>query len=241
MNEPEERTPADDRLDAVLTALGTARPEDGLEQRLARRLAQVPGRETTPARWVRFRPALTLASAGVLAAVALAALLVNAPRQPDERSSAKSPSMPRANSLWVAVPEPAPVISPKDAERKEKWPHVATMHQPQASVLTANASTSARGSADEASFPAPKMLLTEQERLLLRVAHRNDPEEIAMLDPVQRDLTLARERAESTKFFAPEPLSPEMQQEIKAALRSQYVNTPPPPELADSTSDRSTR
>jgi len=31
--------------------------------------------------------------------------------------------------------------------------------------------------------PAPPMPLTEQEKLLLRIAHKGDPEELAMLNP----------------------------------------------------------
>ena len=79
------------------------------------------------------------------------------------------------------------------------------------------------------------MPLTEQERLLLQIAHRNDPVQVAMLDPVERNLQIARERAESARFFAPPPLPHELQQEIHAALRSQYVNTAPPD---DETLDR---
>jgi hypothetical protein len=53
-----------------------------------------------------------------------------------------------------------------------------------------------------ASFPAPPMPLTEQERLLLRLAHRNDPVELAMLDPKLRELQDAQEKAEFQRFFA---------------------------------------
>ena len=53
-----------------------------------------------------------------------------------------------------------------------------------------------------ASFPAPPMPLTEQERLLLRMAHKNDPVELAMLDPKLRELQDAQEKAEFQMFFA---------------------------------------
>ena len=52
-----------------------------------------------------------------------------------------------------------------------------------------------------ASQPAPPLPLTAQERLLLRIAHRGDPVEMAMLDPVLRDVDDAKERAEYLKFF----------------------------------------
>lgn len=53
-----------------------------------------------------------------------------------------------------------------------------------------------------ASLPAPPMPLTEQERLLLRIVHRNDPVEVAMLDPKQRNLEEMKEKAEYQSFFA---------------------------------------
>jgi hypothetical protein len=46
------------------------------------------------------------------------------------------------------------------------------------------------------------MPLTEQERLLLRMAHKNDPVELAMLDPKLRELQDAQEKAEFQMFFA---------------------------------------
>lgn len=75
----------------------------------------------------------------------------------------------------------------------------------------------------QASFPAPEMPITEEERLLLQIAHRNDPVQVALLDPHERNLTIARERAESRRFFAPRPLPPELQQQIDAAVREQYA------------------
>jgi hypothetical protein len=53
-----------------------------------------------------------------------------------------------------------------------------------------------------ASFPAPPMPLTEQERLLLRIAHKGDPVEVAILDPKMRSLQEMEERADYQRFFA---------------------------------------
>jgi len=43
--------------------------------------------------------------------------------------------------------------------------------------------------------------LTEQERLLLRIVHRGDPVELAMLDPMQRAARNVEEQAEFQRFF----------------------------------------
>jgi hypothetical protein len=45
------------------------------------------------------------------------------------------------------------------------------------------------------------MPLTEQERLLLRIAHRGDPVEMAMLDPRMRAARDAEEQTEFQRFF----------------------------------------
>ena len=72
------------------------------------------------------------------------------------------------------------------------------------------AGVSARDSEDDvalsetraASFPAPPMPLTDQEKLLLRLAHKNDPVELATLDPKLRELQDAEDQAEFQRFFS---------------------------------------
>jgi hypothetical protein len=59
----------------------------------------------------------------------------------------------------------------------------------------------AMGEMQTASYPAPPMPLTEQERLLLRISHRVDPVEMAMLDPKLRAMQDAEEKAEFQRFF----------------------------------------
>jgi hypothetical protein len=53
------------------------------------------------------------------------------------------------------------------------------------------------------SHPAPPMPLTEQERLLLRIVHRGDPVELAMLDPMRRAARDVEEQTEFQRFFKP--------------------------------------
>jgi hypothetical protein len=50
------------------------------------------------------------------------------------------------------------------------------------------------------------MPLTEQERLLLRIAHKGDPVELAMLDPMQRAARNAEEQTEFQRFFGAAPI-----------------------------------
>ena len=60
-------------------------------------------------------------------------------------------------------------------------------------------------SAARVSFPAPPMPLTEQERLLLHVAHHHDPAKLGMLIPASQAVDIAAEQAQFDKFFAPPP------------------------------------
>lgn len=55
------------------------------------------------------------------------------------------------------------------------------------------------------SYPAPPMPLTEQEKLLLRVAHKGDPVELAMLNPEIRARQETQSEDEFKEFFPPPP------------------------------------
>lgn len=57
--------------------------------------------------------------------------------------------------------------------------------------------------ANAPSLPPPPLPLTEQEKLLLRIAQHLDPVEVAELDPGQREAAIAREQAEYKRFFHP--------------------------------------
>jgi hypothetical protein len=51
------------------------------------------------------------------------------------------------------------------------------------------------------SHPPPPMPLTEQEKLLLRIAHKDDPLEVAALNPAVRATRYEEEKAEVQRFF----------------------------------------
>lgn len=84
-----------------------------------------------------------------------------------------------------------------------------------------------------ASFPAPPMPLTEQERLLLRLLHKVDPVEIAMLDPRVRAMQDAEEKAEFQRFFGKQSLPAEVttgQSATEQAAPQQSTTELVPPE-----------
>jgi hypothetical protein len=61
---------------------------------------------------------------------------------------------------------------------------------------------SALGEAQTASFPAPPLPLTEQERLLLRLAHRGDSGTAAILNPDALAAQTAKAAEQFQQFFA---------------------------------------
>jgi hypothetical protein len=52
-----------------------------------------------------------------------------------------------------------------------------------------------------ASFPAPPLPLTEQEKLLLRLAHRRNPEDTAILNPAAQAAQSAKANDQFQQFF----------------------------------------
>jgi hypothetical protein len=103
----------------------------------------------------------------------------------------------------VAAPSVAPgekVTVARSAEASGRWG--MTVNVPEAGLVRAADDDSvAKSEMEAASFPAPPMPLTTQERLLLRLVHKVDPIEMAMLDPKFRAMQDAEENAEFQRFF----------------------------------------
>ena len=239
----QQRAPVEDqRVDAVLGALGDARPADGLEQRVLQRLAAEPVTvsPTLASRLPRLRFALPAAVAACALCTAVV-VLHHAKTAPPRQDATVAASAVTKNKGFKSPAEDAAAHGA--AQRIPERVHAAALRsgafcdagpcsggargvlaEPQ--LATASPKDATR----ERSYPAPAMPLTEQERLLLAIAHRDDPVQIAMLDPTERSMRQAREHAETVRFFTPPPLPPDLQHEIDAALRSQDVNTPPPNE-----------
>ena len=71
-----------------------------------------------------------------------------------------------------------------------------------AAIVESDVDSVAMSEMQAASFPAPPMPLTEQERLLVRMVHHGDGVELAMLDPKMEALRDAEEKEEFRSFFA---------------------------------------
>ena len=191
-------------LDHLLTGLGSASPAPGFEERILRRLESYPAPQLTRSPWRIWLPALTGAFACALIAfvglhghtVARLSPPVLAPRS----AGLQSPSSQSEN-----IPSAA-------ASARDLHSLTANLHKvpkfPTHPQATAASPVAEAGPARLASFPAPPLPLTEQERLMLQILHKGDPEEIAMLNPDFRESLLARDRAEYKDFFPPPPPPP---------------------------------
>ncbi|MGD0443785.1 MAG: hypothetical protein ABSA39_07605 [Edaphobacter sp.] len=177
---------------------------DGLEERAARR-AEAGRRWYRPV-W-RGVPAAYVACGVAVVGLAVVMLMVPAVRRFGHGGV--------QSQMGVAPVKPIPAMRSTIASRDtETVLHASDVRFAKrvdaAESGLGRAGDSAGGSEDDvalsetraASFPAPPMPLTDQEKLLLRLAHKNDPVELAMLDPKLRELQDAEDQAEFQSFFS---------------------------------------
>lgn len=195
----------EDAVSKVLTALKNAEPPPGMEDRILKALAQTEavrsGRQPPrpipmPARIWSFPPQLAYSlAATALIAIALGVWL--APRQAATRHPA--PEVSSQTSVPAAFP---PVAGPKHQAAARipstRRPHTAHPLRP---ALTPVSPAEAQPAPE--SFPAPEAPLTAQEKLLLRILHQGDAEELAALNPTLRAARDAEDAAEFDEFFKP--------------------------------------
>jgi hypothetical protein len=206
---------SDEAIDRALAALRDAKVPEGLEERIAAKLAvHAAVREGvgfrwrdvfagTAAAWVWWRGALS----GVAVAMVVMGLVWLAGRSHRAggevvlRERVVAAPGPTANAL--VVKEDVRSLPCVSAPRVVRSLGVARKNE---SVGIARAEV-------EMSHPAPAMGLTAQERELVQLARNSDAKDLAALDPEMRAKAQARDAAEFQKFFAepavPAPPAPE--------------------------------
>jgi hypothetical protein len=181
---------AEPTIERLLAGLRDAEPKPGVERRI---LDAMQARKTVASIpfWKRLRPqtfpafAIRLASAlaitGALVAIALHQ------RWRVTADSTHSPTLAvRQESPVEAITQNAPVPGRRPASRVRSK-HSRTM-TPKPDLRAA-------------SFPAPPLPLTEQEKLLLRLAHRRNPEDTALLNSAAQAAQSAKANDEFQQFF----------------------------------------
>jgi hypothetical protein len=181
---------AEPTIERLLAGLRDAEPQPGIERRI---LLAMQARETVASVpfWKRLRPqtlpafsvwlASALAMTGALVAIALHQRL-NVPADSTHPPTLALRQERPAEVFTQRAPVPARLPASRVGSK-----HSRTV--PTAPDLRA------------ASFPAPPLPLTEQEKLLLRLAHRRDSQDATILNPAAQAAQSARANEQFQQFF----------------------------------------
>jgi hypothetical protein len=182
---------ADETIERLLVGLRDAEPSAGMQRRVLMAMeAREPVASDSPWRrlispWL-LRPAIAMSLACAVASL-IVAITVHQPRHApaDVRSHATRADV-RQTAGPEAVAQQAPIVPRRVASP-------GSLRRP--------GEVSAVPETQAASFPAPPLPLTEQERLLLRLAHRRDPEDTAILNPAVQAAQSAKATEQFQQFF----------------------------------------
>ncbi len=169
---------ADETIDRVMAGLRDVEPSPGMERRI---LEAVEAQHAMPSPWF-LRPSV---AASLVCGAALAASLIVVTR-------VNQPSRTPANAVDVQQTQPVAVAHEAPIEPRRTAARVAA-RRPRDLPGVRDARTGG--------FPAPPLPLTEQERMLLRVAHRNDAQNKALLNPDLQAAQSAKNTAQFQHFF----------------------------------------
>ena len=207
----------DAAIDKTLAALNSAAPPEGLEARIAARIAAQPAPAVAP--WHDLFAGSSLAGAwwrGAVAGAAVAMLAVCAVLLLQHHSETAHSQVARNEGAAVrgALPMPAAPVAQVKADTSKPaaspCPPVPnsmqlrrTAPEPKATLLRV---------ASTERHPILSGPLTAQERGLLLLARTTDPQQLATLNSEAQAKLKAEDAAEFEKFFAPSP-QPKTQQE----------------------------
>ena len=174
---------ADATIERLLAGLRDAEPPGGMERRILETLHGLESREVSAAHSL-WRPALALLLA--CAVILTAAVVVHQHRHaPADLGRATSADV-RPDTRPELITQRAPTSPRRTTSRAlVRRPH--GLH--------------AGGETQVTSFPAPPLPLTEQEKLLLHLAHRRDPKNMAILNPDLREAQTAKATEQFQQFF----------------------------------------
>ena len=192
------------RIDRVLEGLREAEPADALEQRVLRAVGERAAGKTGPQR-ARFGLSFARSPQGYAVAatvLALALVLGTSALRHRGRQVAGQEGAGRSASAEPASVRDAPSPRSIAATQPERRSPRAAVAERRAKSARAEQHSLLLASGNH---PAPEEPLTDQERLLLRLAHRAGPDDLAELNPDARDAQARADSAEFRKFFGPPP------------------------------------
>jgi hypothetical protein len=210
-------THPDELLDHVLHALRDTNPEAGLEGRILSRLDHAAKAQSHPSAFAAFlhtarhpflwspTQARYAFAAAALLLVGTTSILVSRTRQQSPATVYTRPTQPFALPQTSPSGTPAPEQPRLVQARSIHHSPAPTSQTPSLSSTPTDPDAIALAETLAPSHPAPRMPLTQQEALMLSVLHSGDQEEIAALNPIERDAVFAREKAAYQEFFTPQP------------------------------------
>ena len=193
----------EDDVEKVLAALRDAKVPEGMEARIAGRLAlHAASRDVAGFRWSDIFAGSALAGVwwrGAMSGVAVAMLAVglvmlagHRPVRPGVAMKERVAAAPPGVAVKADV-RSVPCVSPAGVRVK-------------GAVVRTSEGVRVVATKIETSHPAPALGLTAQERELVQLARKGDAKELVSLDPEMRAKAEAQDAAEFQKFFA-EPVS----------------------------------
>jgi hypothetical protein len=175
---------ADGTIERLLAGLRDAEAPAGIEVRILNALDGMEAREA-PASASLWRPAMAMLLACTV--LTLAVTLHQHRRAPANMINRSTST----DARQATVPE---VVAPKESTVRRRTASRVPVRRPR--------DLPPAGETQTASFPAPPLPLTEQERLLLRLAHRGDADDMAVLNPDVRAAQTAKATEQFQQFFA---------------------------------------
>jgi hypothetical protein len=183
-------------VERVLAGLRDSEVPMGMERRI---LEAVQDRAAMKSRWGAARTwtrswTWGIALAGAVA-ICVAGFMVRRMEPLSDASQARSIPADALPTVPSQAAEKSPQLPPSSIVRVERK---APAREARLIAVTDAANLS---EVRAASYPAPPAPLTQEEKLLLRIAHKGDPQELALLNPVLRAARNAEEKAEVERFF----------------------------------------
>ena len=170
---------ADETIDRLMAGLRDAEPSPGMERRI---LEAMDAHQGTRSAWfLRPSVAVSLVCAAALAASLIVTTRVNQPSHTPASAADVRQHTPPPAAAHDAPIEPRRTAARVTARRPRNLPAVRD--------------------ARSGGFPAPPLPLTQQERMLLRVAHRNDAKTKALLNPDLQAAQSAKNTEQFQHFF----------------------------------------
>ena len=236
-------------MEKVLAGLRDAAAPDGMERRI---LAGLEERAAARSRsvWRQllpvWAPANPVAVGSLVCGVALAGVFVVALAIPAIRRLGHAPVQAPQQTGRNSVPAGAAALTVSEAASGSARSALSrggarSIGKKEAEMSAAGADvvldsdSAALEEMHAASYPAPPMPLTEQERLLLRLVHKDDPVELAMLDPKLRDLQDSEDKAEFQRFFGQSMKHPTPEQSVTEQAAPQPSTTDQAPPVPSAT------